>query len=240
MTRDSGGFLGPLQVKDITALIGLLGHGYTYFTKMSGKDLVAVSMFSSLFILIWGIQEIRGKRSKIVKTFAWLGLIIGAPTVGLFLIVGSVLTFGEAPTAFGRSTGLQASRFELRDSELTDRVSGSYTLRFDRQADVAEVGIVPVEADREGIQELDITTKGALEQTKNITLILNKTNDIETYYEVVNPSQSFNVVLNCTAHLKKPSASPRITFLVYNSYGKRDWLWKLTTWVFAHYGDGSH
>lgn len=223
------------EAKEVLGIVGVLGDLLAFFAKLPSGYALLPGLLGSLLIFMWGWFE-RNNVSNLFKTLARIGVAVGVITFVFFAAVGAVLLLSSPPTSFGRITDEKAKEFRLASGEKANSVTGQYNLKIDQDVDLVEVGVMPSPDDLNKVKELDVTTEGPIQQTNKMTLLVNRTNDTQTYYRVTDPTANFEVKLNLTVDLKEAMSSPEVGIRVYYKYGKRDLLWRVTSWVFERFG----
>lgn len=225
--------------KDLMALIGFAGNLVGFLAGIPGWYSVILCLLSSLFILIWGFIEKTNDEFSLKAALARLALIVGAILLVFFAGVGAELISVSAnpPSAFGTLLDQEANEFQISSSKRTAQVAGVYDLTFTRNADIAEVSVMPSAEDGDLIGQLSITTTGPLQDTSRMTELLNKRTSTQMSFRVQMPSQSFRVALHSTVELKTPRSAPNIRMTVHCKYGSHNWHWRFSKWVYEKYAE---
>jgi hypothetical protein len=218
------------SIKELLGCFGALGEVLAFYFRFPSKYAIPIGLVGSLFIAIWGSFELENG-SSLRRTFAWVGLAVGAIGVILFVAVGSIILLRDSSSQ-GKVTVQEENGFQLYSSKATNKLTGEYPIEIQHEATLVEIEIVPAPEDLAKVQDIDVLTAGPLEQTNKMTLVINKTSNTQTYYQVTSPTKDFNVRLSVTVELKEASAAPKIGMRVFYTYIVHDWLWEARSWIF--------
>lgn len=220
-------------IKNVTAAGAAAGEIGLSFTSLSGNYLMLARLILALFLLFWGCFERNNPRS-LYRSLAWLAVIFGsAITLGSLTIL--VLLQTNNPRLWAdRSPVVYEERFSLRKQG--ERYYGSYRPRFDRDADFAEVRIIPASTDRNHVADLVINRiESPPADRENIREVQNG-DDTSLTVEVVGPTANYNFVLHMQAEARGNGLSPpEIRPLAQYKYIKHDALWRLRRWAHDRY-----
>src|ERR1043165_858096 len=98
-------------IKELLGAFGVIGNLLVFYFKFPSKYAIPLGLFGSLFIAIWGLFE-RNNASSILRTLAWIGIIVGVSGIIFFASVGSVVLLRD-PSSPGKVKNQEASGFDL-------------------------------------------------------------------------------------------------------------------------------
>jgi hypothetical protein len=234
MTAEAKKPVEPPQISNILGVLGALGEISTFFINHPGVSTV-IGLISLLFIFFFGFLERRNRRPS-VKALALVSTIISPIAFTSLLVIGYILFIGDPPSSVGRNIIRDSSVFLIQSDKLTDTLEGKYGPVFCCDADWAEIGFMPSHEDGGRIKEISVTGVQTPSGQAGRVFELDKTDSkTEAYFGIEKPSRAFNVGIDFSVTLAKPHPAPVVKLLVFQSYGKRDWVWRTKKWVFEYY-----
>ena len=222
-------------IKNVAALAAAGGEILLLITTRFGSYLIALRLLLALFLLLWGWFERKNPR-PFYRSLAWIAIIFGSVVTVSSLTVLALLQTANprlwaasAPVAYEKS-------FTLRKQG--ERYVGSYRPQFDRDADFAEVLILPAAADTGHVAELIISRiEIAPTARENVREVREGEDDVHLSVEVVAPTSNYDFVLHLEAGTRAAGLSPpEVKMLAQYKYVKHGAFWRKRQWLHDQYG----
>ena len=229
--------IGPVKVKDILGGLGLVGDATAAYTLFSGRLAMIIGVLSLALLLIWGLLS-KDSARPFIRVLARVTAFVAAAVLAVAAMTGTFMLVSEPPPALGDVTHVEVEEFILTGERPANHISGPFSPKLTRSADVAEVGITAAPGDDRRVEGIKVVSVGGSEEdTGRMREVYNKRSPLQVYYEVDGPTPEFKVVLHIDARLNQPGTSPTLKMRAHYTYARRDWSWRLRRWIFENIGE---
>lgn len=223
-----------LEWKDLFALFSLIGEAYAFTVKHSGATLITIGILAALSAIVWGALKSRN-HGDFLKVVAILFVILGIVGVLFFGSVAVVVNAGERPASGGIKSVQKSAEIIMTGQGTTAEIAHSYKLEF-VEGEHVTVRFMPATESRSSIKTLQVVNVHGVPQGQAGRLINIENGEREVAYELKDPSPAFTAVLDFNLKLDRVKSQPREKVLVTYQYDHKPLHWRLSKWVFDHFG----
>lgn len=226
------------MIKHSMAATAAVGELLLFLTTRLVSYLTLLKLLLALVVLFWGWFE-RHNGRPFVKSLARVAVLYGAiftaHAVASFVILALLQTPNPRLWAARAPVAHEAS-FTLRRQG--GRYVGTYRPQLNRDADLAEIMILPAAPDAARVGEVEIGRIDiAPADRQNVREVREGEDDTRLSVEVVAPNANYNFVLHLAADAQGDGQPPpEVRMLAQYKYVRRDSTWRLREWVHDRFG----